>query len=199
MNEFSPLPDSPITLVRSNLVASNRYAEVFMDDVSFADGRKGTHLRIHEPGGGVVVLIEDEGGRIYLHKAYHYASNAFSLEIIRGYGESGESAKEAALRELSEEAAFKADTVSPPVLLGEVYPNSTILMSKVQVYLVTVQSPSPSLPASPEEGLKEGGWYCRGEVPSLIASGQITDSFTLSAWAMFAARRTFTETGGLPA
>jgi len=187
---LSPRADAPISLLRSNLIGANEYVEVFMDEVSFADGRRGTHLRVREPGGGVVVVAVNEQGRFYLHNAYHYAVNDFCLEFVRGYGQTAESAEQAALREFAEEAAFQVELVGPPEPLGVLYPNGTILMNRVSVFLVPVRSGAATTPRGPDEGLRNGAWYSSDAVGESIAGGKIRDSFTLAAWSLFCSRTT---------
>ena len=187
-DEFQPIPGSPITLRRAVKVAENKYVQVFMDEVEFADGRRGTHLRVREPAGGAVALVVDEHGQVYLHQAYHYAANAFGRETIRGFGESGESAEQAVLREFHEEAQFRAELVGSPERIGEVQPNNTLLMSSIPVYVVRVRSAVAAAPRDVNEGLHDGRWYTMAEVKRAIASGEIRDGFTLSALALYQAR-----------
>lgn len=186
---FRPIANGPVTLRGSRRVAANRFVEVYMDDVSFPDGQEGTHVRVREPGGGAVVLVMDEQGRLYLHRAYHYAVNEFCLETIRGFGEPGEPATAAALRELSEEAGFEAKCLGPVERLGVVYPNSTILMNRVPVFLVHVAGAVPREARDARaEGLSDGAWHALDEVEEAVAAGKIRDGFTLSALALLRAR-----------
>ncbi len=187
--DFHPIPGSPISLRRVQQVAENQYFQVFMDEVAFSDGRQGTHLRIREPQGGVAVLVVNENEELYLHRAYHYAGNVFALEIIRGFGQMKESAEQTALREFAEEAAFKAETIGPPRLLGKIYPNSTLLMTEVPVFLIRVSLAQPAAPAETSEGLHGGRWYSVQELWQAVGRGEIQDAFTLSALALLEAHR----------
>jgi 8-oxo-dGTP pyrophosphatase MutT (NUDIX family) len=188
-DDFRPINESPISLCQSARVAANQYVEVYMDDVVFAGGQAGTHVRIREPNAGAVVLVMNEQDQLYLHRAYHYAVNEFCLETIRGYGEDGESAQTTALRELSEEAGFQVRLVGAPEQLGVIYPNSTILMTRVAAFLVRVRTARPATPRDRNEGLRDGRWWTLDEVETAVAGGEIRDGFTLSALALLKAKR----------
>ena len=195
-DEFQPIPASPISLRRAVKVAQNKYVQVFMDEVEFADGSRGTHLRIREPAGGAVVLVVNEHGQVYLHQAYHYAANAFGRETIRGFGETGETAEQAVMREFHEEAQFRAELTAPPDRIGQVQPNGTLLMSSIPVYVVRVRSAVSAAPRDVNEGLRDGKWYAMAEVKRAIASGEIRDGFTLSALALYEACQSERDSGG---
>lgn len=184
---FAPINGSPVRLLKSKKIAENRFTEVYMDELEFADGHQGTHLRVHEPGGGVVVLVQNEKDEFYLHEAYHYSINEFCLEIIRGWGLEGEHAEAAALREMDEEAGFRYSVVGKPKQLGVVYPNSTLLMNRVPVYLVRVTGTRAAKPKEAVEALRRGGWYSLATIDSRVAAGKIHDGFTLSAIALYKA------------
>lgn len=187
--ETHTIPDKPIRRRHEKKVAENEFVRVFMDDIEFADGYRGTHLRVIEPNSGVVVLVMDENHRVYLQWAYRYAIDDYCLEIIRGYGESGEDVSQAVLRELREEAGFRAETVETPEHLGTVHPNSSILTNRIPVFLVRVSSPESADPIDAREGLEAAGWYTLEELWALMASGRIHDAFTLSAVALLYARQ----------
>ena len=170
----------PVRLAE-HLVASNRYVSVYMDDVRFPNGRDGTHVRIVEPTGGAVILVANVAGDIYLHRCYHYAADQDFLEIVRGYGEPGEGLEQTVLRELDEEAGFEFTVSEGPILLGRVAPNSTVLAHIVPVYAIRVVQGAKRNPKDTEEAISDGAWYHVDEVSELVAKGEITDGFTLSA------------------
>lgn len=183
------MPNPRPVRTAEHLIASNRFVSVFMDDVRFPNGHDGTHLRVVEPTGGAVVLVASESGAFYLHRCYHYAANDEFLETVRGYGEPGERLERTALRELDEEAQFNYVIIDPPILLGYVAPNSTILAARVPAYGIRVRPVAKRAAKDPEESISEGGWHSQEGVQKLIASGEISDSFTLAALALANAKK----------
>ena len=182
------MPKSRPVRLAENMVTSNRYVSVYMDDVRFPNGRDGTHVRIVEPTGGAVALVANVAGEIYLHRCYHYAADQEFLEIVRGYGEPGEGLEQTVLRELDEEAGFEFTVSEGPILLGRVAPNSTVLSHIVPVYAIRVDQRVTRSPKDNEESISDGAWYRADEVSDLVTNGDITDGFTLSALSFARAR-----------
>lgn len=170
----------PLATVDEIMVAENGYVSMYMNRVRFASGREGTHARIVEPMGGVVVVARNPEGGLYLHRVYRYAADVFSLEFIRGFAEENETPRAAALRELSEEANFVGDVVGDGEILGYVRPNATLLSSRIPILLIDVSDMGPS-GVDPDEAPRGGRWYSEAEVRSLVRRSRIEDGFTLAA------------------
>jgi 8-oxo-dGTP pyrophosphatase MutT (NUDIX family) len=184
-NEFQTIKGAPIETVKVENIGGNTYVNVYMDTVRFKDGKEGTHLRVYEPGHGAVVVVVDQSGRLYIHEVFHYSANAFCLEFIRGYGEPREIAKKTAIRELEEEATFEYSIKGAPTLVGYVRPNTTILMSRIPIYLVrVVLHGEEKLPKDKIESPRRGCWKTMTEIEADIKDGKIEDAFTLSAYVL---------------
>lgn len=185
MENFCTIPDAPICVLEVKEIVKNKYVTVYFDKIRFSNGTEGTHLRVDEPTNGCVVIVLDEYKRIYIHKVYHYSANSFCLEFVRGYGEPGEIAKETAIRELTEEGNFKFRLLEEPTLLGHIRPNSTILMSRIAVYLVKVAITKERVkPIDDVEMPCDGNWITRNNLEKLIKDGKIEDSFSLAAYVL---------------
>jgi ADP-ribose pyrophosphatase len=81
----------------------------------------------------VVALTTDD--ELVLVRQYRHGSAGFTLEIPGGCVEPGESAADAAVRELREETGFATDDA--PLHLGTVQPNPALFTNRCDTYLVT--------------------------------------------------------------
>jgi len=179
---FQTPPAAPVHVERERLVAKNDYVAVYLDDVSFVGGATGTHFRIVEPKEGAIVVVQDDASRLYFHEVFRYAINAYSWEFIRGFGDSeDEGAKATALRELSEEAPFELQVTEPPRLIGYVRPNTTLLASRVPVFLIRVSVGAEKEETSSPEKPRNVAWMSSDAAIDLVAEGTIDCGFTLAA------------------
>jgi len=171
-------------------VAENRFIKVNMDILEFAKGVEGTHIKVSpQNDGGVVLFVKNQNNNIYLHHAYHYASDDVFLELIRGFQDADEDSMTSAKRELEEEISYNYEIVSEPIFLGKIYPDTTILNSYASLYTIEIES-KDKLPQHQDtmEALGNGAFYPLDELNKLIAKGEITDGYTLSAYAILKAK-----------
>ncbi|MEM4733566.1 MAG: NUDIX hydrolase [Candidatus Bathyarchaeia archaeon] len=169
-----------IQKLEERLVYSNPWIKLFFDHVRFPDGREGYYNRIIESEGrhGVAVLPFRRQS-IGLVRQFRYPIGQELWEIPRGFGDSNDSRHDA-LRELEEETGIKIE-LERLVELGPIYPNSGILASQVLLFAADCED-VPELPKSPKgHEITEFRWIQKEEVLSGIASGEITDAFTLCA------------------
>ncbi len=117
----------------SELKYSGVIVDVTMDMAELCDGRKARREVVHHPG-GVSVLPLDDQGNCYMVRQYRYPIGDTVLEIPAGKLERGEGVMTCAVRELSEETGFEADTFQ---YLGGVYSSPGISTEVIHVYLAT--------------------------------------------------------------
>lgn len=123
----------PWKILQRHSVYRDPWMAVQKDDVIRPDGLQGTYSTVRiKPG--VCVIPLDHDGFIYLTKEFHYAVGRDTIEGISGGIEDGESAEEAALRELQEEVGVQAGTLQH---LGWVDPLTAALSSPTQLYCAT--------------------------------------------------------------
>jgi len=80
---------------------------VILDQVTRPDGRPGTYCVAHiKPG--VCVLAVDDDGNAHLTREFHYGVGRETLEAVSGGIDAGETAWQAAERELREELGIHA-------------------------------------------------------------------------------------------
>jgi 8-oxo-dGTP pyrophosphatase MutT (NUDIX family) len=96
------------TVLGSGVLYSNPWIAVREDQVIQPDGKRGA-FGVVEMTRGISVLPVDNEGNVYLVRVFRYTLDRESLEAIAGGIEEGESAADAARRELKEEAGIEAD------------------------------------------------------------------------------------------
>jgi ADP-ribose pyrophosphatase len=160
------------------VVFADPYIRILRDAVQFPDGTFGTYIRIINQvdlGDGVGVLPR-LGGRIVLVYHFRHATGRWHLEIPRGFGAANEPPEMNARRELAEELGAEADRLVP---LGAIHADSGLLGQKAQLFLAEIRSVHHR---DVHEALEPAPQVTVEEMERLIASGEITDSFTIAAY-----------------
>ncbi len=86
---------------------------------------------------GVVIAAKSQDGRFIFLKNYRNATKVWCLEFPRGNQDPGNSLLKQIKNELSEEMG--ASILEDPVKIGEVCPDSGVLASRVEIFLVKVK------------------------------------------------------------
>jgi 8-oxo-dGTP pyrophosphatase MutT (NUDIX family) len=174
--------------LQERLVYENRWIQLYDDIVEMPDGNEGTYVRLqyhHNPVGVVVIpLLPDK--RVLLVDVNRYAIDRFSKEFPRGGGKIGESLEQSAIRELSKETNIVPDALHS---LGYLFPDNAIMTTKVGV--VVANCPIDSIEhicTNPNEAIVSASFLPLTDVWSMVASGDITDGFTLGALALYEAK-----------
>lgn len=104
-----PMADdkNPWITLSTTQIYSNPWIRVREDSVIRPDGKRGIYGVI-EARTATAVLALDERQRLVLVGQYRYPVNEYSWEVVEGAAEDGETALEAAKRELEEEAGLQA-------------------------------------------------------------------------------------------
>jgi ADP-ribose pyrophosphatase len=124
--------------------------------------------------GSVVVLAVLPDGRLVLVRQYRHAAGQSLWELVAGGIESGETAENAARRELLEETGYRARTLKP---LFDFFPSPGILTERM--YLVEARDLTPSK-AQPEadECIRVGRFTLR-QIRKMLDAKKIRDAKTL--------------------
>ena len=171
----------PLEWADIGVVLDDPYILVIRDLVEFPDGHLGSYFRIINRadlrgGQGVVVLAEMNGKYLLIH-IYRHPTRSWSYEVPRGFGEQGIQAKEQAKNEIREEVGGE---ISELIDLGIYHSNTGLEGNQVKLFyakLSTVGKPAN------DEGIESLVWVSLTELEDLIASGEITDGFTIAAYA----------------
>jgi len=165
-----------IRKVAEREVYRNRFVTVFDDEVALGDGTPGHHVRIvsgdGKPGVAVLAMAGDE---VALVRTYRYPLGRWDWGIPRGFGQSSDPVV-SARAELVEEVGAEPDELVP---LAKVTPDSGLLASTVELFLARYAAPVAA-PTDTQE-IAEVRWVGLAEFFSLIASGSLTDGYTVSA------------------
>jgi ADP-ribose pyrophosphatase YjhB (NUDIX family) len=184
----------PVCL-RKVKVAENEFVQINMDILKFPDGSERSHIKVsHQNKGGVVIVVLNDKGELYAHSGYHYAADTTQIEFIRGFCDKDESIVEAAERELHEEILFEYTIIKGPILIGEVYPDSTILSCSVSIFVVYIKAMN-KLDGRKDrnESLGDGVFYELSSFEEMICGGEISDGFTLAAYVLAKAKKMITN------
>lgn len=133
---------------------------------------------------GVVAVPTLADGRLMLVNLKRRAIGGQSIEFPRGAIDAGESAVDAAARELLEETGWQASHVRE---LGLLHSNTSLIASAVAVCQVQIAEQQAAATDGEVDNLL---WVSRQELLTMIATGQITDGHTLSAAMLLASEST---------
>jgi ADP-ribose pyrophosphatase len=182
--------DGPIRIVdpvespHAGVVYADPWLMLVVDAVRLPDGRPGSYTRVQYATGAreavAVLPVTDTG--VVLLRHWRHATQRWHLEIPRGFGEPDVPPALQAAAELREETGLEAD-IEP---LGMLNPDSGTLSFEVSLHLARVR---PGQVPVAREGLATLQEMTFAQFEDAIASGDIADSFTISAWMRHVLRR----------
>ncbi|MFE4700300.1 NUDIX hydrolase [Streptomyces sp. NPDC056738] len=162
-------------------VYRNAYGSLYDDAVVSPGGKPGRYLRWAWSTPGVVV-VPRWADTVALVPAFRYPIGELSWEFPRGGREPGESAEEAAVRELNEETGLTAATTKR---LGALYAETGLIESPIEVVEAFVEGPefgkrSPDVMESVEEPV----WFSSSELLTAFADQRVRCAITIAAAAL---------------
>lgn len=167
---------NPWKTVSTKVVYENPWISVREDQVICPDGSPGIYGVVDcRIATGVVALTNDS--HIYLVGQYRYPLDRYSWEIIEGGAETGETALEAAQRELVEEAGIIAKNWTP--LGPEIHLSNCHSSESGNLFLARELSFTQSKPDHTE--VLQIKKVSLKEAFSMLSSGEISDSLTIIA------------------
>lgn len=123
----------PWIIHSTDAVYTDPWLTVRCDQVTRPDGKPGTHSVVTiKPG--VSVLAADDEQNVFLTDEFHYAVGRNTLETVSGGIDEGETAEQAARRELQEELGLLTEEL---IHLGTVDPFTSSLYSPTALFLAT--------------------------------------------------------------
>ncbi len=157
----------------------NKWIKLYFDVVRFHDGRLGRYNKIIEgtTGRGVVIIPVNYERKIGMVRSYRYPIASWQWEFPRGFLEEGTTAEENAQRELAEEISMSAAHL---VKIGEVFPNTGILSTLIEVFLAEGITPVKHL-SNDKEAIMTIRFYTKEELQRMIVGGELRDGISLAA------------------
>ena len=145
-------------------------------------GREYSYARViyEQPTNGAVALPYCNG-RFGLLRNFRHTSRMELLELPRGFAKKGLTPEENIREELAEEMNAQ---VTGLVRLGSVRADTGLAAGYADVFLAEVASARVQVG---HEGIRELIWLEEKELYRMIAAGEITDGFTLSALSLYRA------------
>ncbi|HLW77822.1 MAG TPA: NUDIX hydrolase [Bryobacteraceae bacterium] len=146
---------------------------------------QGFHIQraIVQHGGSAVMMPVDGRGRILLVKQYRLPARQFLWELPAGRLDPGESALQAARRELREETGYRARHWKK---IATFFPSPGFLAEKMTIFLATGLTAGESQPMEDER--IETRWFTPPEVKRAIESGRIIDAKTMIGFCRYKSR-----------
>ncbi|MCA1614144.1 MAG: NUDIX hydrolase [Acidobacteria bacterium] len=160
---------------RSEIVADCRVFKVRRDVSTSPAGDREHDFFVVEAGDWINVVPLTSAGEVVMIEQYRHGSEDVTLEIPGGMVDGGESAAEAAARELIEETGYAAAEIVP---LGRVRPNPAIHNNWLHTFLAR----DARFTRAPEFDTTE---HCAvrlvpvADIPRLVASGAITHALVV--------------------
>lgn len=169
-----------IKKLNSRIVYQNKWMKVREDDVEFADGTKGIYSVLEKPEAALIIPKLNDDAYV-LVRTYRYTTGKTLWEFPCGGVEDTQMDHQAiAHRELQEETGYLAKNMRRLASLHVSYGYSAQIM---HIYLA--EDLTPGKPNhDPGEVDMEMNVFSATEIESMMISGQITDSLSVSAWGM---------------
>jgi ADP-ribose pyrophosphatase len=170
------------TSIDSESVFDGELLHVRRDTVRLPDGNTATREYIVHPGAVLIVPVGDDG-RLIVERQFRFPLHRVMIEFPAGKRDPGESALEAARRELIEEAGYSAATWTP---LGRIHTGVAYTTEAIDFFLAEHLT---HVGAKLDEGefLEIDAMTCE-QMLEAIDRGDITDAKTVAAVLLYARR-----------
>jgi ADP-ribose pyrophosphatase len=159
-------------LISSVLIADTPIFQVTQDVALDPDGFEIKRAIVQHKGSAVVMPV-DAKKRILLVRQFRLPAQKYLWELPAGKIDEGETALQAAKRELKEETGCRAKQWAK---LADFYPSPGFLAEKMTIYLATELTEGEATPMEDERIEKR--WFTAKEIDDDIVKGKIIDAKT---------------------
>ncbi len=171
----------PIEWANIGVLVSDPFIVVLRDLIEFPEGDLQGYIRLYnraylEEGAAGVVMLPILNGKVLLLHQYRHATRSWHFEIPRGFGEAGVSAKEQATIEIIEEIGGE---IKELIELGLYHNNTGLEGNPIFLFLMRMAFVGKT---NFEDGADKLRLVTIKTLERMIASGEITDGFTIAAY-----------------
>jgi 8-oxo-dGTP pyrophosphatase MutT (NUDIX family) len=170
-------------VLASELVQQYRVFGVRRMLVRLRDGQQ-QEYHVIERRDSVQIVAITRDGRLLMVEQERHGTRASSLEFVAGLIDMGESAAQAALRELEEETGYHAGQLHQ---LGWYYTDPAILTNKVTVFLAEDCTPTGEQQQDAGEDVRPL-LFDLDDLPRLIEDGRVAHGLCVAAWHLYQSR-----------
>jgi ADP-ribose pyrophosphatase len=174
-------------IISSRELLKNRLFTI-VDEVAHDPDGFEIHRSIVKHPGSAVMMAMDDRGRMLLVKQFRLPAEQYLWELPAGRLDPGETALEAAKRELREETGYEASEWTE---LAEFWASPGYVAEKMDVFLATGLKEGKQEPMEDER--IEIRWFARDEVGRMIRDGEISDAKTMIGYFMYQQRNGLTR------
>ncbi len=162
-----------LKILQSKTIYSGRIVDLKLERIVEPSGVVAQREVVYHPG-SVVVVPRLPDGRVVMVRQYRYAARQWLWELVAGGLEPGETPRQAARRELQEEAGYRARFCK---LLLHFYPSPGVLSERMFVVEASGLTPAPTNP-DPDERI-EVGIFTPAQIRKMLRQKRLQDSKTL--------------------
>jgi len=170
----------PWKKISTETAVKNPWWEYRKDIFELPSGKRGEYHYTHH-NGAVIIIPVLESGKILFVKQFRYLYDRFSVELPTGSISAGESAEEAAVRELDEECSMRGQLK----MIGRISANNGISDGWHNIFLATNLQNSKKHQQDETEEF-EYMELSLDDVERYIANGEIFDGGSIVAMHLYA-------------
>lgn len=172
-----------LKLVSSEELLRTKVFHVTQDRAVAPDGFEIQRAIVQHIGSAVMMAV-DPRGRILLVRQYRLPARRYLWELPAGRLDPGETALQAAKRELIEETGYRAKRWTK---LIEFFPSPGFLAEKMTIFVARELTAGTATPMDDER--IECGWFTSRQIAAMIDSQEIADAKTMLGWSLWKLKR----------
>jgi 8-oxo-dGTP pyrophosphatase MutT (NUDIX family) len=157
-------------------IYESEWVRLTLADVELPDGKRFDHHVVRTPNAGAGVVVHDEKRGVLMLWRHRFITDTWGWEIPAGRVDPGESASEAAAREVLEETGWRPHAVRPLVTY---HPSNGISDQRFDIFAAN-GARHVGQPTDPSEA-ERIEWVPLDDVRKIIAAGQMRDGLSLTS------------------
>ena len=163
----------------SEIVHENPWYRIRRDDLTWPNGKPGQYFVCEVPPGAAVICEQD--GKLLTIKQYRHPIGQDSIEFPVGRTDD-QDPETAARRELHEETGYEVESLIP---IGKTDNLSGLASAVIHLFVGTNPRQAGSQELDDSESDMTVQWIPIPDWKRMIANGEITNAYALSAWAIY--------------